>query len=61
MIGTVSMDDACAVMLAKSGIIPALIELLNGNMHTSGFPKNVLHITFLYPWSITCLSCVSFV
>uniref|UniRef100_A0A669BPT9 Kinesin-associated protein 3b n=1 Tax=Oreochromis niloticus TaxID=8128 RepID=A0A669BPT9_ORENI len=29
MIGTVSMDDACAVMLAKSGIIPALIELLN--------------------------------
>lgn len=30
MIGTVSMDDSCAVMLAKSGIIPALIELLNG-------------------------------
>uniref|UniRef100_A0A671PL66 Kinesin-associated protein 3-like n=1 Tax=Sinocyclocheilus anshuiensis TaxID=1608454 RepID=A0A671PL66_9TELE len=29
MIGTVSMDDSCAVMLAKSGIIPALIELLN--------------------------------
>lgn len=34
MIGTVSMDDACAAMLAKSGIIPALIELLNGNTHT---------------------------
>lgn len=33
MIGTVSTDDACAAMLAKSGIIPALIELLNGNMH----------------------------
>lgn len=30
MIGTVSMDDSCAIMLAKSGIIPALIELLNG-------------------------------
>lgn len=30
MIGTVSTDDSCAVMLAKSGIIPALIELLNG-------------------------------
>uniref|UniRef100_A0A3Q3EFE7 Kinesin-associated protein 3a n=1 Tax=Labrus bergylta TaxID=56723 RepID=A0A3Q3EFE7_9LABR len=29
MIGTVSMDDSCAAMLAKSGIIPALIELLN--------------------------------
>lgn len=33
MIGTVSMDDSCAVMLAKSGIIPALIELLNGRKH----------------------------
>lgn len=30
MIGTVSVDDSCAAMLAKSGIIPALIELLNG-------------------------------
>lgn len=33
MIGTVSMDDSCAIMLAKSGIIPALIELLNGTKH----------------------------
>ncbi|XP_034556284.1 kinesin-associated protein 3a isoform X2 [Notolabrus celidotus] len=32
MIGTVSMDDSCAAMLAKSGIIPALIELLNGGL-----------------------------
>lgn len=32
MIGTVSMDDSCAAMLAKSGIIPALIELLNGKV-----------------------------
>lgn len=30
MIGTISMDDSCAAMFAKSGIIPALIELLNG-------------------------------
>uniref|UniRef100_A0A8C7SXJ8 Kinesin-associated protein 3a n=1 Tax=Oncorhynchus mykiss TaxID=8022 RepID=A0A8C7SXJ8_ONCMY len=29
MIGTVSMDDSCAATMAKSGIIPALIELLN--------------------------------
>ncbi|KAF4018390.1 hypothetical protein G4228_010394 [Cervus hanglu yarkandensis] len=29
MIGTVSMDDSCAALLAKSGVIPALIELLN--------------------------------
>lgn len=34
MIGTVSMDYACAAMLAKSGIIAALIELLNGNTET---------------------------
>ncbi|ELW64920.1 Kinesin-associated protein 3, partial [Tupaia chinensis] len=33
MIGTVSMDDSCAALLAKSGIIPALIELLNDLMH----------------------------
>lgn len=32
MIGTVSMDDSCAALLAKSGIIPALIELLNGTL-----------------------------
>ncbi len=44
MIGTVSMDDSCAVMLAKSGIIPALIELLNGRKHSyhhSAFKMNV--------------------
>lgn len=34
MIGTVSMDDSCAALLAKSGIIPALIELLNGKYHS---------------------------
>lgn len=32
MIGTVSMDDSCAALLAKSVIIPALIELLNGEL-----------------------------
>lgn len=42
MIGTVSMDDACAAMLAKSGIIPALIELLNGNTHCSGVVDSYL-------------------
>ena len=30
LIGTVSMDDSSAALLAESGIIPALIELLNG-------------------------------
>lgn len=45
MIGTVSMDKACATMLAKSGIIPALIELLNGDV-----PRNsVQHIQIYRP------------
>uniref|UniRef100_M3ZTC7 Kinesin-associated protein 3a n=1 Tax=Xiphophorus maculatus TaxID=8083 RepID=M3ZTC7_XIPMA len=34
LIGTVSVDDSCAAMLAKSGIIPALIDLLNGESLT---------------------------
>lgn len=33
MIGTVSTDDSCAAMLARSGVITALIELLNGQNH----------------------------
>ncbi|XP_013925763.1 PREDICTED: kinesin-associated protein 3-like [Thamnophis sirtalis] len=45
MIGTVSMDDSCAALLAKSGIIPALIELLNG-MYGS-------HMKF---WNKKCIS-----
>ncbi|XP_035026684.1 kinesin-associated protein 3 isoform X2 [Hippoglossus stenolepis] len=48
MIGTVSMDDACAAMLAKSGIIPALIELLNDQTvttHTS--ERATIYITNL--------------
>lgn len=35
LIGTVSMDDECAAILAKEGIIQTLIELLNGNKMTS--------------------------
>ncbi len=35
MMGTVSTDDAGAAVLAKSGIIPALIELLNGKQSWS--------------------------
>lgn len=44
MIGTVSMDDACAVLLAKSGIIPALIELLNGK----NLPVDLLKIQVVF-------------
>lgn len=43
MIGTVSMDKACATMLAKSGIIPALIELLNGDV-----PPEIVFGTFAF-------------
>ena len=50
MIGTVSMDDSCAAMLAKSGIIPALIELLNGKnqLPYCSFPKDyeMYHVVF---------------
>lgn len=30
LIGTVSLDDACATVFAKEGIIQMLIDLLNG-------------------------------
>ncbi|XP_034386534.1 kinesin-associated protein 3a isoform X2 [Cyclopterus lumpus] len=45
MIGTVSMDDSCAAMLAKSGIIPALIELLNAQQEDDEF---VCQIVFVF-------------
>ena len=35
LVGTVAMDDSCAAMLAKSGIIHSLIELLNGELSTT--------------------------
>lgn len=50
------MDDACAAMLAKSGIIPALIELLNGNTATFVVQDVVLWlIDFL---DVIMLSCI---
>lgn len=48
MIGTVSMDDACAAMLAKSGIIPALIELLNGNACPRCVLDSVANVLMLF-------------
>ena len=32
MIGTIAMDDAGAAMLAEAGVIPDLIQLLNGTL-----------------------------
>lgn len=33
LIGTVSLDDECATVFAKEGIIQMLIDLLNGKIH----------------------------
>ncbi|XP_066518072.1 kinesin-associated protein 3b isoform X2 [Hoplias malabaricus] len=46
MIGTVSMDDSCAVMLAKSGIIPALIELLNAKQEDDEFVCQIIYVFY---------------
>uniref|UniRef100_A0A8C2D2B0 Kinesin-associated protein 3b n=1 Tax=Cyprinus carpio TaxID=7962 RepID=A0A8C2D2B0_CYPCA len=46
MIGTVSMDDSCAVMLAKSGIIPALIELLNAQQEDDEFVCQIIYVFY---------------
>ncbi|XP_074524385.1 kinesin-associated protein 3a isoform X2 [Halichoeres trimaculatus] len=46
MIGTVSMDDSCAAMLAKSGIIPALIELLNVKQEDDEFVCQIVYVFY---------------
>ncbi|XP_076873657.1 kinesin-associated protein 3a [Brachyhypopomus gauderio] len=46
LIGTVSMDDSCAVLLAKSGIIPALIELLNAQQEDDEFVCQIVYVFY---------------
>ncbi|XP_071769551.1 kinesin-associated protein 3a [Centroberyx gerrardi] len=46
MIGTVSMDDSCAALLAKSGIIPALIELLNAQQEDDEFVCQIVYVFY---------------
>ncbi|XP_072555629.1 kinesin-associated protein 3a isoform X1 [Paramormyrops kingsleyae] len=46
LLGTVSMDDACAAMLAKSGIIPALIELLNAQQEDDEFVSQIIYVFY---------------
>uniref|UniRef100_A0A8D0D6J4 Kinesin-associated protein 3a n=1 Tax=Sander lucioperca TaxID=283035 RepID=A0A8D0D6J4_SANLU len=46
MIGTVSMDDSCAAMLAKSGLIPALIELLNAQQEDDEFVCQIVYVFY---------------
>ncbi|XP_048844398.1 kinesin-associated protein 3-like [Brienomyrus brachyistius] len=46
MIGTISMDDSCAAMFAKSGIIPALIELLNAQQEDDEFVCQIVYVFY---------------
>ncbi|KAM4738542.1 kinesin-associated protein 3a [Anableps anableps] len=46
LIGTVSMDDSCVAMLAKSGIIPALIDLLNAQQEDDEFVCQILYVFY---------------
>ncbi|CAG5862720.1 unnamed protein product [Menidia menidia] len=46
MMGTVSTDDSCAAMLAKSGIIPALIELLNARQEDDEFVCQIIYVFY---------------
>ena len=34
LLGTASLDEGCALMLAKSGILQAVINLLNSKLHS---------------------------
>lgn len=46
LIGTVSLDDECATVFAREGIIQMLIDLLNGRNHNS-LLLLLLGITFI--------------
>ncbi|KAK6313764.1 hypothetical protein J4Q44_G00152230 [Coregonus suidteri] len=46
MIGTVSMDDSCAATMAKSGIIPGLIELLNAQQEDDEFVCQIVYVFY---------------
>ncbi|XP_030631174.1 kinesin-associated protein 3b [Chanos chanos] len=46
LIGTVSMDNSCAAMLAKSGIIPTLIDLLNAQQEDDEFVCQIIYVFY---------------
>ncbi|KAG7248359.1 hypothetical protein CRUP_037869, partial [Coryphaenoides rupestris] len=46
MIGTISMDDAGAAMLADAGVIPALIELLNAQQEDDEFVCQIVYVFY---------------
>ncbi|XP_061594997.1 kinesin-associated protein 3a [Cololabis saira] len=46
LIGTVSSNDSCAAMLARSGIIPALIQLLNDQQQDDEFVCQIVYVFY---------------
>ncbi|KAL1022826.1 hypothetical protein UPYG_G00032860 [Umbra pygmaea] len=46
LIGTVSTDDSCAAMMARSGIIPALIHLLNAQQEDDEFVCQIVYVFY---------------
>ncbi|XP_028977499.2 kinesin-associated protein 3a isoform X3 [Esox lucius] len=46
LIGTVSTDDSCAVTMAKSGIIPTLIDLLNVQQQDDEFVCQIIYVFY---------------
>ncbi|XP_071948132.1 kinesin-associated protein 3-like [Antedon mediterranea] len=46
LVGTVATDDACAAMLAKSGIIQCLIELLNAKQEDDEIVCQIVYVFY---------------
>ncbi|XP_022085406.1 kinesin-associated protein 3-like [Acanthaster planci] len=46
LVGTVAMDDSCAAMLAKSGIIQSLIELLNAKQEDDEIVCQIVYVFY---------------
>ncbi|XP_072014617.1 kinesin-associated protein 3-like [Amphiura filiformis] len=46
LVGTVAMDDSCAAMLAKSGIIQCLIELLNAKQEDDEIVCQIVYVFY---------------
>ena len=47
LIGTVSLDDECATVFAREGVIQMLIDLLNGKKHKYSMLKTSVSLRSL--------------
>ena len=54
LVGAVCIDDACANILSKSGIIELLIEMLNGRL-LSFYSASIINISYLSKLIFYCL------